>query len=150
LHGLASANAQAAPLKEAAECFSAATAIWTITEAPQRWADIQNSLGGLLITMGRLSRQPSLFDKAVAVFTKIAQVQTRAQAPLVWATTLANIGAALKEKGMAVQSADILKHAADAFSQAGEVFHELHLENNAQIVETHRAQVMKLLSARIG
>ncbi len=147
LHALAAANAQTAPLKEAADCYAAATAIWTITDAPQRWADIQNSLGGLLITMGRLSRQPSLFDKAVAVFTKIAEVQTRAQAPLVWATTLANIGAALKEKGMAVHNNDILQRAADAFGQAGEVFHELHLENNAAIVESHRAAVLKLLAA---
>jgi hypothetical protein len=146
LHALAAANAQAAPLKEAAECYAAATAIWTITDTPQRWADIQNSLGGLLITMGRLSRQPNLFDKAVTVFTKIAEVQTRAKAPLVWATTVANIGAALKEKGMAVQNADILKRAADAFDQAGEVFSELHLENNAQIVAAHRAQVLKLLN----
>jgi tetratricopeptide (TPR) repeat protein len=146
LHALAAANAQATPLKEAAECYAAATTIWTITDAPQRWADIQNSLGGLLITMGRLSRQPNLFDKAVAVFMKIAEVQTRAKAPLVWATTLANIGTALKEKGLAVQNADILQRAADAFGQAGEVFLELHLENNAQIVETHRAQLLKLLN----
>jgi tetratricopeptide (TPR) repeat protein len=147
LHAQAAANGKVTPLKEAAECFSAATGIWTITEAPQRWADIQNSLGGLLITMGRLSRQPNLFDKAVAVFTKVVEVQTRANAPLTWATTRANIGAALKEKGIAVHSVDILKHAADAFSEAGEVFRELHLDNNAAIVATHRAQVMKLLSA---
>ena len=146
LHAIAAANNEAGPLKEAAEAFSAATAIWTITEAPQRWADIQNSLGGLLITMGRLTRQPNLYDKAVAVFLKIVEVQTRTKAPLVWATTLANIGAALKEKGTAAQSAEILQRAADAFDQAGQVFSELHLENNAQIVETQRAQVLKLLA----
>ena len=149
LHALAAANNEAAPLKEAAEAFSAATAIWTITEAPQRWADIQNSLGGLLVTMGRLTREPGLFDRAVAVFVKIIEVQTRTKAPLVWATTLANIGAALKEKGMAAQNMEILQRAADAFDKAAQVFHELHLENNAQIVESQRAQVLKLLAAKV-
>ncbi len=148
LHALAAANNEAAPLKEAAEAFSAATAIWTITEAPQRWADIQNSLGGLLVTMGRLTREPGLFDRAVAVFVKIIEVQTRTKAPLVWATTLANIGAALKEKGAAAQNVEILERAADAFDKAAQVFHELHLENNAQIVESQRAQVLKLLAAK--
>jgi tetratricopeptide (TPR) repeat protein len=147
LHALAAANGEATPLKEAAEAFSAATAIWTITEAPQRWADIQNSLGGLLVTMGRLTRTPGLFDKAVAIFLRIVEVQTRTKAPLVWATTLANIGAALKEKGAAAHSAEILRQAANAFDQAGQVFNELHLENNAQIVETQRAQVLKMLAA---
>jgi tetratricopeptide (TPR) repeat protein len=150
LHAAAAANGETAPLKEAADAFSAATAIWTITDAPQRWADIQNSLGGLLITMGRLKKEPGLFDKAVAVFLKIVEVQTRTKAPLVWATTLANIGAALKEKGMAAQSPDILKRAADAFDQAGQVFQELHLENNAQIVENQRAQVLQMLAANVG
>ena len=87
-------------LKEAADAFSAATTIWTITDAPDRWADIQNSLGGLLITMGRLTREPGLFDRAVEIFVKIAQA--RAAAPRRrWygRPTLANIGTALKEKG---------------------------------------------------
>ena len=147
LHAEAAAGGDTTILKEAADAFSAATSIWTITEAPQRWADIQNSLGGLLITMGRLTQQPNLFDKAVGIFLKIVEVQSRTKAPLVWATTLANIGAALKEKGLAAHNTEFLQRAADAFDQAGQVFSELHLENNAQIMETQRAQVMKLLAA---
>ena len=89
--------------------------------------------------MGKLTSQPSLFDKAVGVFLKIIEVQSRTKAPLVWATTLANIGAALREKGIADHDGELLERAADAYSRAGQVFAELHLENNAQIVETHTA-----------
>jgi tetratricopeptide (TPR) repeat protein len=148
LHAQAASSGEAAPLKEAAEAFSAATSIWTITDAPHRWADIQNSLGGLLITMGKLTSTPSLFDKAVAVFLKIVDAQSRTRAPLLWATTLANIGAALKEKGIAVHDAEFLRRAADAFDKAGQVFSELHLESNAQIMETQRESVLQLIAAR--
>jgi len=147
LHAHAAAGGDAAHLKEAAESFSAATSIWTITEYPHRWADIQNSLGGLLITMGKLTREPSLFDKAVGVFVKIIEVQSRTKAPLVWATTVANLGAALKEKGVAAHDNELLQRAADAYGRAGQVFAELHLESNAQMVENQRAQVLQLLAA---
>ena len=147
LHALAQTNGETTHLKEAADAFSAATSIWTITESPERWADVQNSLGGLLITMGRLTRQLSLFDKAVAVFVKIANARSRTKAPLVWATTLANIGAALKEKGVAAHSAECLKQAAEAFEQAAEVFTELDLDSNVKVVETQRDHVLQMIAA---
>jgi hypothetical protein len=147
LHAQAANSGETAHLKEAADAFSAATSIWSITEHPHRWADIQNSLGGLLITMGKLTRQPSLFDKAVSVFMKIIEVQSRTKAPLVWATTIANIGAALKEKGVAAHDGSLLQQAADAYGRAGQVFMELHLENNAQVAESHRAEVLQLIAA---
>lgn len=146
LHGLAQASGEAIYLKEAADAFTAATNIWTITEAPERWADIQNSLGGLLITMGRLTQQPPLFDKAVAVFTRIAQARSRAEAPAVWAATLANIGAALKEKGAAARDAVYLHQALEAFDQALQVFAELDLESSAKVVEMQRGHVLSLLA----
>jgi tetratricopeptide (TPR) repeat protein len=148
LHAMAEFSGETRYLNEAADAFGAATAIWTITEAPARWADIQNSLGGLLITMGKLTREPSLFDKAVGVFLKIAEVMNRRKSPLVWATTLANIGAALKEKGEAVHSHAYLTQAVAAFDQAEHVFNELNLDGNARLVETQRAVVMKLLNAQ--
>jgi tetratricopeptide (TPR) repeat protein len=147
LHARAQASGETLHLKEAADAFTAATNIWTITEAPERWADIQNSLGGLLITMGRLTQQAPLFDKAVAVFTKIAQTRSRAQAPAVWAGTLANIGAALKEKGAAAKDAAYLQQALEAFDQAVQVFNELDLESSAKIVEMQRGHVLTLLAA---
>jgi tetratricopeptide (TPR) repeat protein len=147
LHARAQASGETIHLKEAADAFTAATNIWTITEAPERWADIQNSLGGLLITMGRLTQQPPLFDKAVAVFTKIAQSRSRAQAPAVWAATLANIGAALKEKGAAAKDAVYLQQALEAFDQAVQVFTELDLESSAKVVEMQRGHVLTLLAA---
>jgi tetratricopeptide (TPR) repeat protein len=147
LHARAQASGETIHLKEAADAFTAATNIWTITEAPERWADIQNSLGGLLITMGRLTQQPPLFDKAVAVFTKIAQSRSRAQAPAVWAATLANIGAALKEKGAAEKDAAYLQQALEAFDQAVQVFTELDLESSAKVVEMQRGHVLTLLAA---
>jgi tetratricopeptide (TPR) repeat protein len=147
LHARAQASAETIHLKEAADAFTAATHIWTITEAPERWADIQNSLGGLLITMGRLTQQPPLFDKAVAVFTKIAQARSRAKAPAVWAATLANIGAALKEKGAAAKDVAYLQQALEAFDQAVQVFTELDLESSAKIAEMQRGHVLTLLAA---
>ncbi len=147
LHARAQASGETIHLKEAADAFTAATNIWTITEAPERWADIQNSLGSLLITMGRLTQQPPLFDKAVAVFTKIAQSRSRAQAPAVWAATLANIGAALKEKGAAAKDAVYLQQALEAFDQAVQVFTELDLESSAKVVEMQRGHVLTLLAA---
>ena len=114
---------------------------WTITDAPERWADIQNSLGSLLITMGLLTDQHGLFDKAVAVFLKIAQSRGRTTAPLVWATALANIGSALKEKGVAARNLECLKQAAEAFEQAGQVFTELNLESNVKVMEHQRDHV---------
>ena len=148
LHNLAQATGEPVHLKDAAEVFSAATAIWTITDAPERWADIQNSLGSLLITMGRLTDQPRLFDKAVAVFLKIAQNRSHTTASLVWATALANIGAALKEKGMAARNLECLKQAAEAFDQAGQVFTELNLESNVKVMETRRDQVLLMMAAQ--
>lgn len=148
LHDLAQATGNQAHLKEAADAFSDATAIWTITEAPERWADIQNSLGSLLITMGRLTAQPGLFDKAVAVFLRIAEARGRTAAPLVWATALANIGAALKEKGVAARNADYLRQAAQAFEQAEQVFTELNLESNLKVVESQRDHVLQMLAAQ--
>ena len=148
LHGLAQHTGEAIHLKDAADAFSAATSIWTITEAPERWADVQNSLGGLLITMGRLTQQSTLFDKAVSIFLKIADSRSRAKAPLVWATALANIGAALKEKGMAARNADCLREAAHAFEQAAQVFTELNLESNVKVVETQRSHVLQMLAAQ--
>jgi tetratricopeptide (TPR) repeat protein len=147
LHAEAAHSGEASHLKEAADAFSAATSIWTITDHPHRWADLQNSLGGLLITMGRLTREPSLFDKAVSVFLKIIEVQGRTKAPLIWATTIANLGAALKEKGMAAHNNELLQRAADAYARASQVFAELHLENNAQAAETQRARVLELIAA---
>ena len=147
LHARAQASGEAIHLKEAADAFTAATNIWTITEAPERWADIQNSLGSLLITMGRLTQQPPLFDKAVAVFTKIAHARSRAQAPAVWATTLANIGAALKEKGAAAKDETYLQQALEAFDQAVQVFTELDLESSAKVAEMQRGHVLTLLAA---
>ena len=148
LHNLAQQTGETIHLKDAADAFSAATGIWTITEAPERWADVQNSLGGLLITMGRLTQQSTLFDKAVSIFLKIADSRTRTKAPLVWATALANIGAALKEKGMAARNADCLREAAHAFEQAAQVFAELNLESNAKVVETQRSHVLQILAAQ--
>jgi hypothetical protein len=148
LHSLAQATGDATHLKEAADSFSAATAIWTITDAPDRWADIQNSLGGLLITMGRLTKEPTLFDKAVSIFLKIAEARTRKKSPLIWATTLANIGAAMKEKGVAARNADYLKQAAQAFDLSAQVFTELNLESNVKIVETQRDHVLLMLAAQ--
>lgn len=124
-------------LDEAAEGFGAATSIWTLTEAPARRADIQNSVGGLLIAMGKLTRQPGLFDKADGVFLKIAEVIGRTRAPLVWATTLANIGSALKEKGGAMYSSSYLTKAAEAYDQAKQVLSELH-----------RAEILTLLGKK--
>jgi hypothetical protein len=147
LHNLAQATGETMHLKDAAEAFSDATGIWTITESPARWADIQNSLGSLLITMGRLTEQHGLFDKAVAVFLKIAQTRSRANAPLVWATAFANIGAALKEKGVAARNAACLHQAAEAFEQASEVFTELNLESNVRLMETQRDHVRLMLAA---
>jgi tetratricopeptide (TPR) repeat protein len=148
LHNLAQQTGETIHLKDAADAFSAATGIWTITEAPERWADVQNSLGGLLITMGRLTHQSTLFDKAVSIFLKIADSRTRTKAPLVWATALANVGAALKEKGLAARNVECLREAAHAFEQAAQVFVELNLENNAKVVETQRAHVLQMLSAQ--
>lgn len=148
LHNVAQQTGEAVQLKDAADAFSAATAIWTITEAPERWADVQSSLGGLLVTMGRLTKQEGLFDKAVSIFAKIADSRSRAKAPLVWANAHANIGAALKEKGVAARNADCLREAAHAFEQAAQVFAELNLESNAKIVETQRAHVLQMLSAQ--
>ena len=148
LHNLAQASSEPAHLKEAADSFSAATAIWTITDAPERWADIQNSLGSLLITMGRLTQQPNLFDKAVSVFVKIAEARTRSNAPLVWATALANIGAALKEKGVAARNLECLQQAAEAFGQAGQVFTELNIESNVKAMESQRDHVLLMLTAQ--
>jgi tetratricopeptide (TPR) repeat protein len=148
LHAEAAVSGDAGHLKEAADAFSAATSIWTITEQPHRWADIQNSLGGLLITMGRITHQPSLFDKAVGVFAKIMEAQNRRQAPLIWAQTMANIGAALKEKGLAARDQELLQRAADAYQHAGKVFAELHLEKNAMMVEHQRAELMALMAAQ--
>jgi hypothetical protein len=145
LHSQALSTGETAHLKEAADAYSDATAIWTITDAPDRWADIQNSLGGLLITMGKLTQQPSLFDKAVTVFLKIAQVRSRTKAPLAWATTLANIGAALKEKGVAASNAECLKQAAQAFDEACQVFIELNLDSNAEMAASQRESILKLL-----
>lgn len=148
LHNLAQQTGETIHLKDAADAFSAATAIWTITESPDRWADVQNSLGGLLITMGRLTQQDSLFDKAVSIFLKIADSRSRTKAPLVWATALSNIGAALKEKGVAARNADCLREAAHAFEQAAQVFAELNLESNVKVVETQRAHVLQMLAAQ--
>jgi tetratricopeptide (TPR) repeat protein len=147
LHNLAQQSGEATHLRDAADAFSAATGIWTITESPERWADIQNSLGGLLITMGRLTAQPNLFDKAVSVFLKIAEARPRTTAPLVWATALANIGEALKEKGAAAQNFECLRQAAVAFEQASAVFTELNLESNVKLVESQRAVVEEMLAA---
>jgi len=148
LHSLAQATGETVHLKEAADAFSAATSIWTITDAPERWADIQNSLGSLLITMGRLTDQHGLFDKAVSVFLKIAQTRNRTTAPLVWATALANIGTALKEKGVAARNMECLHQAADAFEQAAEVFMELNLEGNIRAMESQRDHVRLMLAAQ--
>ena len=148
LHNLAQQTGEAIHLKDAADAFSSATSIWTITEAPDRWADVQNSLGGLLITMGRLTHQSTLFDKAVSIFLKIADSRTRTKAPLVWATALANVGAALKEKGVAARNMDCLREAAHAFEQAAQVFTELNLESNAKVVETQRSHVLQMLAAQ--
>ncbi len=148
LHNLAQSTGEAGHLKAAADAFSAATGIWTITDAPERWADIQNSLGSLLITMGRLTEQHGLFDKAVSVFLKIAQARPRTTAPLVWATALANIGAALKEKGVAARNLDCLYQAADAFEQASEVFTELNLESNVKLMDSQRDHVRLMLAAQ--
>ncbi len=147
LHHLAQATGEPTHLKEAADAFSAATGIWTITESPERWADIQNSLGSLLITMGRLTEQHSLFDKAVAVFLKIAEARSRATAPMVWATALANIGAALKEKGVAARNIECLRQSVAAFEQAGTVFSELNLESNVRLMENQRDHVKLMLAA---
>ena len=54
---------------------------------------------------------------------------------MVWATTLANLGAALKEKGEVSGSRAVLSKAADAFRQAGEVFTELNMEYYVSIVD---------------
>jgi tetratricopeptide (TPR) repeat protein len=148
LHSLAETSAEPVHLKDAADAFSSATAIWTITDAPERWADIQNSLGSLLITMGRLTQQPNLFDKAVSVFLKIAEARTRHTAPLVWATALANIGAALKEKGVAARNAECLQQASEAFQQAGQVFTELNLESNVKAMESQRDHIRLMLAAQ--
>ncbi|MGH9807790.1 MAG: hypothetical protein ACRD9W_11115, partial [Terriglobia bacterium] len=59
-----------------------------------------------------------------------------------------NIGAALKEKGIAAHNAEVLSRAADAFDKAGQVFAELHLDSNAQIMETQRETVLQLIAAR--
>ncbi len=98
--------------------------------------------------MGKLTQQPSLFDKAVTVFLKIAQVRSRTKAPLAWATTLTNIGAALKEKGMAAGNAECLKQAAQAFDEASHVFIELNFDNNAELAANQREVVLKLLADR--
>jgi len=148
LHSQALSANKTSHLKEAADAFSDATAIWTITDNPERWADIQNSLGGLLITMGKLTQQPSLFDKAVTVFLKIAQVRSRAKAPLAWATTLANLGSALKEKGVIASNAECLKQAAHAFDEARHVFIELNLDSNAEIAAAQHESILKLLEER--
>lgn len=148
LHSQALGANETSHLKEAADAFSDATAIWTITDAPERWADIQNSLGGLLITMGKLTQQPSLFDKAVTVFLRIAQVRSRTKAPLAWATTLANIGAALKEKGVAASNAECLQKAAQAFDEARQVFVELNLDSNAEMAASQHESILKLLEER--
>ena len=148
LHNLAQATGEPVHLKDAAEAFAAATSIWTITDAPERWADIQNSSGSLLITMGRLTDQHGLFDKAVAVFLKIAQTRSRTSAPLVWATALGNIGAALKEKGVAARNLDCLRQAAEAFAQAGEVFTELNLESNVKLMDSQREHIAQMLAAQ--
>ena len=83
LHIMAEINKDKRYLEEATEVFGQATSIWTITESPERGADIQNSLGGLLITMGKLTNQSGLFDKAVGVFIKIVEVMSRRRSPLV-------------------------------------------------------------------
>ena len=69
------------------------------------------------------------------------------KAPLVWATALANIGAALKEKGVAARNADCLREAAHAFEQAAQVFTELNLESNVKVVESQRSHVLQMLAA---
>jgi hypothetical protein len=98
--------------------------------------------------MGRLTSQPNLFDKAVTVFVKIAEARTRTSAPLVWATALANIGSALKEKGVAARNLECLRQAAQAFEQAGQVFTELNLESNVKVMESQREHVLLMLAAQ--
>jgi hypothetical protein len=98
--------------------------------------------------MGKLSQAPDLYDKAITVFLSIASVWTRTKAPLVWATTLANLGAALKEKGSAKNSPAILSKAADAFRQAGEVFTKLNMERYVAIADAEVAEIESALAAR--
>ncbi len=97
--------------------------------------------------MGKLSQAPDLFDKAINIFLSIASVWTRTKAPLVWATTLANLGAALKEKGDAQGSRAILSKAADAFRQAAEVFTELNMERYVAIVDAEVEAIESQLAA---
>lgn len=82
------------------------------------------------------------------MFVKIAEARPRTTAPLVWATALANLGAALKEKGAAAGNLECLRQASLAFEQASQVFTELNLESNVKLMDNQLALVAEMLAAQ--
>ena len=145
LHDLALETGDADLFAEAGQALQDAGRIWSPGEDAARWADVQNSYGGLLLSRGRLTKDAHLFDEAISVFMRVTDVWPRRTAPLIWATTVANLGIALKEKGLASQRKEALVQAADTMEKAGTVLVELNLDGSADLVFEERDRIEELI-----
>jgi len=120
-------------LKEALAAYQQSATVYTRDRLPQKWAETENNLGGVLLILGEQiseddEEEVKYLNESVAAFRTALEVRTRELLPLEWATTQQNLGAVLSTLAAVASRASedekkvkYLKDAVVAFRAALEV-----------------------------
>src|SRR5690606_32151814 len=87
-------------------------------------------------------------EQAVGVFRKALEVRKRPVAPLLWAQTANNLGAAAFALAKRNGDAALMREACDCFEGAIEVYRERSQTAKVHVIEKNLQRVQRLLQTR--
>jgi len=150
LYRLGAKSGQAAYFQESSKSFEEALSVYTKEIMPGRWAEVTNQYGVVLMALGELVTGNVTLELAVKRFRMSLEIRKRERVPLLWAQTANNLGAACFSLAKRNSEVALLREAATCFEGATDVYKEAGEMKKAEIIESNRARVERLLSARNG
>lgn len=120
-HLMGQGEMEAAAWEKAMAAYDAALQVRTGERLPLAWAQTQNNLGNLFLTMGVRKKETASLNKALTVFRAALLEFTRELIPLEWAQTQMNLAIALIRLGELEGRTIRFKNAIAAINAALEV-----------------------------
>lgn len=150
LYRLGAKSGRAVYFQESSKSFEEALSVYTKEIMPGRWAEVTNQYGVVLMALGELVTGNVTLELAVKRFRMSLEVRKRERVPLLWAQTANNLGAACFSLAKRNSEVSLLREASTCFEGATDVYKQSGEMKKAEIIESNRARVERLLSARNG
>lgn len=121
--------------KASIKALEAARLVFTRDDATDRWAEITNQLGIVLMALGIQVAGTEALERSVAAFHETLEVRQENASPLLWAQTANNLGAASFALYRRKETPELLEEAMQRFEGAREIYAKFGHYRTVEIIE---------------